>query len=290
MTTPERLTTERRVFRLLWRSRNIELRAGVALIGRSTNCAVVIDRPAVSRNHARLYVEGDTLTVEDIGSANGVYVNGERVVDPTPLGDGDRLLLGSEELVVAVSVVDEEPEEFGLPVSTGDLLVGADLVAVGLPADPPLDDSTHGRMVTTQKLDAFQALGRVADRMLVAGKYDAAIRVLAGHMRGVLEGVRAGDRIEEPIVAGSTQYAMKLAMAKLDGAWIDFVIEVHYRLKKVLPNDVVRQIAALVGQGVKVDRKLFLTYKTALRAAYGTLSVEEQQHCGEVMSLSLDVP
>ncbi len=68
------------------------------LIGRSAACDVVIDHPEVSGRHAILSITPDGLfEIQDIGSKNGVYVNGERIIRKT-LQEGDRVALGSHEI------------------------------------------------------------------------------------------------------------------------------------------------------------------------------------------------
>jgi len=68
------------------------------LIGRSAACDVVIDHPEVSGRHAILSITQDGLfEIQDIGSKNGVYVNGERIIRKT-LQEGDRVTLGSHEI------------------------------------------------------------------------------------------------------------------------------------------------------------------------------------------------
>jgi FHA domain-containing protein len=66
----------------------------------------------ISRAHAEIYWVGDVLYVRDCCSTNGTYVDGERVDTPRRLVPGQRLRLG---LDVAVTVVAEELDEFGLP-------------------------------------------------------------------------------------------------------------------------------------------------------------------------------
>ena len=64
-------------------------------VGRGGGCGVVIpDDQFVSTVHARLFRRGDDLLVEDLGSRNGTFVNGERVVAPTRLRRGDRVQFG----------------------------------------------------------------------------------------------------------------------------------------------------------------------------------------------------
>jgi pSer/pThr/pTyr-binding forkhead associated (FHA) protein len=68
-----------------------------AVIGRLPDCDVTLDDPSVSRRHARLLRDGGRWLIEDLGSTNGVLVNGESV-GRTELHDGDRLELGSVRL------------------------------------------------------------------------------------------------------------------------------------------------------------------------------------------------
>lgn len=53
---------------------------GATTVGRSPECAIQLDEPGMSRTHARLLPTDDALLVEDLGSANGVFLNGRRVL------------------------------------------------------------------------------------------------------------------------------------------------------------------------------------------------------------------
>ena len=71
------------------------------LIGRAEDCELVLRDPQVSRLHARLLPLGaDAVTVEDLGSSNGTFVNDTRVAGPMRIGAGDRLRLGSTVIMV----------------------------------------------------------------------------------------------------------------------------------------------------------------------------------------------
>lgn len=61
------------------------------VIGRDPSCEVVISDRQVSRYHARLTPAPDGVILEDMGSKNGTYYNGQRVMDPVVLQDGDLL-------------------------------------------------------------------------------------------------------------------------------------------------------------------------------------------------------
>ena len=67
----------------------------VRTIGRAAGVQFIVDAPLVSRVHCRLTLSADgNLTVEDLGSTNGTYVNDLRVEDPTPLQPADTLKVG----------------------------------------------------------------------------------------------------------------------------------------------------------------------------------------------------
>jgi pSer/pThr/pTyr-binding forkhead associated (FHA) protein len=71
---------------------------GVATIGRLPDNTLIIDNPAVSGHHARVFLDGDCYVVEDLRSKNGTYVNEQHVLRAT-LQDGDVLLVGKHKLV-----------------------------------------------------------------------------------------------------------------------------------------------------------------------------------------------
>jgi DNA-binding winged helix-turn-helix (wHTH) protein len=71
------------------------LKQGEHVVGRAEDVDICLDHESVSRRHARVVVSADRVTIEDLGSKNGTYVAGERVVAPHPLHDGDRIRVGS---------------------------------------------------------------------------------------------------------------------------------------------------------------------------------------------------
>jgi pSer/pThr/pTyr-binding forkhead associated (FHA) protein len=71
-------------------------------IGRSPDNGIVIDNPAVSNRHARVYSEEGRLMLEDFGSLNGTFVNGQRV-KMVSLKAGDAVNVGKHTIVVQES-------------------------------------------------------------------------------------------------------------------------------------------------------------------------------------------
>src|SRR3954470_17751848 len=69
------------------------------VIGRE-GCDVVLADPEVSRRHAALRSTAEGPAVEDLGSTNGTFVNGERITGVRVLADGDVVAFGSTEWVM----------------------------------------------------------------------------------------------------------------------------------------------------------------------------------------------
>lgn len=76
------------------------LHPGSTTVGRHPDSDIFLDDVTVSRHHCRFSTSGEALLVEDAGSTNGTYVNGERV-DTHRLAPGDEVLIGRFHLIVA---------------------------------------------------------------------------------------------------------------------------------------------------------------------------------------------
>ena len=87
----------RRQALLVGEGRRNVLSGARVVMGRSRECDIVVADPNVSRRHAELRREGDRWSVVDLGSTNGIKVNGRRV-DQAALSDGDRVTLGVTEM------------------------------------------------------------------------------------------------------------------------------------------------------------------------------------------------
>ncbi len=74
--------------------RSFDVTQEPVLIGRATECQIQSADPRVSRRHARIFWERGELWIEDLGSANGVWVAGERVAR-TKVPPGEPLVIGS---------------------------------------------------------------------------------------------------------------------------------------------------------------------------------------------------
>jgi hypothetical protein len=83
--------------------RRMLIGAAGATIGRSRECDIVIDDANVSRRHAEVRPASQGWTIADLGSTNGVRVNGRTVgAQPAPLSDGDQVELGTAQVTFEI--------------------------------------------------------------------------------------------------------------------------------------------------------------------------------------------
>ncbi len=88
---------------LIWQQRIVSLAAGENIAGRGEECSIVIDATTVSRRHARIMVVSGGATIEDLRSTNGTHVNKRTITAATPLNDGDRIALGTAEMILRIA-------------------------------------------------------------------------------------------------------------------------------------------------------------------------------------------
>src|SRR3954462_13005200 len=97
--------------------REVEL-AGAIVARRDPGSGIVLGDAEASRRHASFSAEGDTVTVEDLGSTNGTFVNGERLTGSRRVGEGERFRIGTTVFEVRSNVqatrigtaIPEEPD------------------------------------------------------------------------------------------------------------------------------------------------------------------------------------
>lgn len=79
---------------------SLKLEQKVIVLGRDSTCDLVLDDPQVSRRHARVVRVGDEITVEDLHSANGTFVDGKRLKGEDRVEPGRVISLGSHTFTV----------------------------------------------------------------------------------------------------------------------------------------------------------------------------------------------
>jgi pSer/pThr/pTyr-binding forkhead associated (FHA) protein len=77
-------------------------------IGRDSSNEVAINDAEVSRKHSRMIFQGGKYVIEDLGSTNGTFVNGQRLAGPVVLKSGDVVSLG-EQIVLMYDAINMDP-------------------------------------------------------------------------------------------------------------------------------------------------------------------------------------
>ena len=124
---------------------------GAVVVGRGRDTDLMLADELVSRHHARVSPHGPAAVVEDLGSRNGTFVNGEAIHGPTRLEPGDQLQLGvtlvelrsARQIAERPSAVHPVPPPLAVPARTPDYLASPDPADAG-PLLPPGDDPWAG--------------------------------------------------------------------------------------------------------------------------------------------------
>jgi len=87
--------------------RDFDIKKEATTIGRNTDCDFQIPLSVVSRRHCQIVAKGNSLTIRDLGSSNGTFVNGKRVQEAT-LSAGDTIVVGPVTFTV---VIDGSPSD-----------------------------------------------------------------------------------------------------------------------------------------------------------------------------------
>lgn len=133
------------------------------MIGREDGCQIVIPSRQVSRYHARISLSEEGTLLEDLGSKNGTHVNGDVVIDPVMLQDGDVIQVALAQEFVYLS------SEATLPLDFSDLVDRAH-PAPSLTCRLRLDKRSHRVWLLDQELtpplsvSQFQLLELLIDR------------------------------------------------------------------------------------------------------------------------------
>jgi pSer/pThr/pTyr-binding forkhead associated (FHA) protein len=258
----------RRVWLRFQDQRDFELAPGVTVVGRGDGCQLVLDDPLISRRHACFVVDDREITVKDLGSTNGVLVNGTRVDDMQVVVPGDQITIGrhnAELCWVPFSAAERGPRpremHSGRP-------------AVDTMVDQRLPDDVHPHhsdadSEATHQTRVLEMLSGVAEKAFELGRGVDAERILKRPLETILERAREGAAIDPRETSDAGLLAVRLARATGQGVWIDYVFQLFGALGK-LPTTVIvdeLHLAVRVASGVNIPA--FRRYVEAMRNAQG---------------------
>jgi len=247
-------------YRLRFLLQEFDLVRTVTIIGRSPDCHVTIEDPLVSRQHAQIMLDEQGASLEDLKSRNGVKVNGRPIRGRSRLKDGDRLRIGTQELVFC----EMKDKTAGLSRTTGFLRHCANChmpypqeltVCPTCGSSNSIDEDTMtGELAAMSEHSwSVQLLVEVLDRAIKTGRTADAHRTLQ----------RIGTQIDERLAAGGTldknqlgvvaSAAVRGSLATSDAGWVAWISRVYARAGAVPAKAVIEAIAELaMGQRATV--------------------------------------
>jgi hypothetical protein len=224
-------------FRLRFLLQEIDLPQGDTLIGRSASCQVTLDDPLVSREHARIKIQGEVAVIEDLGSRNGVQLAGQTIAGSAPLRNGDRLRIGTQELVFL-----ELPAMADRPTHAATRQTGfmchcaacaraypAELVAC--PACGARDRIEEDTLTGSDQRDwGLELAAEAVERARKAKQSDDLERVLSHARLGLEQRLAEGRSVQRHLVDGVCHAAGEVAMARGQAGWGRWALSIYASL------------------------------------------------------------
>ena len=165
------------------------LRPGVTTIGRSSGNDIVIDSLLVSRRHARLECSGGRCAVEDLGSANGLFVNSRRVSHAV-LEPGDRLRIGDVDLTFQPAGASQAPVWLEIGATRHPLLL--ERTTIGRSRDNSIRVADERASRHHARIDLQKGVFVISDLDSANGTYVNGQRIQTSKLRSGDE-IRIGD-------------------------------------------------------------------------------------------------
>ncbi len=250
-------------YRLRFLLQEIDVHRGVTFIGRSPDCQVTIEDPLVSRQHARVVIDDSGARIEDLKSRNGVRVNGQPVKGGAHIKDGDRLRIGTQELVFC------EIAEGSGPVAaartTGFLRHCArcrmpypqELLACPSCGETMQleEDTMTGQLGgDTSRSWGLQLLLEVLDKALALGRATDAVRALQRILVQIEERIVAGERLEPKQLDEVAMSACTVATATRDASQLIAVMRVYPR-SNLIPSPAVIEALGTVAVSMRAEMR-----------------------------------
>jgi hypothetical protein len=239
-------------YRLRFLLQEFDLPRGATLIGRSSDCHVTIEDPLVSRQHARIVIDGDDATLQDLGSRNGVKLNGGPIRGTAKLKDGDRLRVGTQELVFCrvehVASISAKTTGFLRHCAKCRLPYPQEVVACpNCGATEQMDEETlSGQFgAASQGSWSVQLLIEVLEKALSLSRVADAERILRRATAQVEERIVSREQVDPRQLATLAVAAVKVAQESADPTWGCWAAQVYRRVEFLPPADVIERLAQL---------------------------------------------
>jgi len=158
--------------------KDFPLGEGITLIGRQDDCDLRIPLSEISRKHAQLIIHEGSVTIRDMGSANGTYINNRRVAEQE-LTPGDHIIIGP---VVFTLQIDGKPQDIRQVRTRVEPRRHEPRKKA-----PPVDASAGTEITVLDEDDLFSELGGEIDPI------SALEQLAASGEQNIVEGIREDD-------------------------------------------------------------------------------------------------
>jgi hypothetical protein len=255
-------------YRLRFHLQEVDLAKDEILIGRGPECHVTIDDPMLSRRHARIELGGAGPVIEDLRSRNGTQLNGAALVGSATLQDGDRIRLGTQELVF----VAQSSSKRNFRTTSG--LIFCTGCAVPYPSSS--FQCPHCGEAAAEDTDAsidrdmpasgwtFHLLSQVVERAIEQGRLADAERMLARGLSELEEQLARGAEVDSAHVTAIAECAARLGCALRTSRWLEHGAKL-YTCAKTRPS---RDVLALLDT-LPADARLTDAVRRLRHAAAG---------------------
>jgi FHA domain len=208
---------------------------GVLEVGRSSDCWLTLEDEISSRVHARFHVDATTCEIEDLGSRNGTFVNGERIAGRRRVHDGDRIRIGRELMTMLESEI----------------------------ADPT-DASVRLRQTLApgEQAGMPEVMGQLIDKALKVGKARDAERYSSALLTQ-LAGIKLP--VDHPAARTTVDCLVRVAEHTGNGTWLDKLFHLHAEKRWVLEIDVLDKIRAALDRVPRIPGHGLRAYEDKLR-------------------------
>ncbi len=203
------------------------------IVGRGPTCQVTIDDPMLSRRHVRIDLRGSEPAIEDLGSRNGTQLNGQPLRGRAVLRDGDRIRLGTQELLflVPVSAHRHFRTTSGLRFCLG-CAVPYPSTSVQCP-HCGMSAGSEGEAATPRDVVAsgwtFHLLTQVVGRAIEQGRLADAERMLSRGLDELQEQLDLGVEVDAARISGVAECSARLGAALRTARWLDKSVSLYER-------------------------------------------------------------
>lgn len=216
--------------------RILDITPGRHDVGRMDGCWLILKSDRVSRYHARFHVRGGTLSVEDLGSRNGTFVNDERISGLVTLEPDDVVRIGDEKMKVLEAEATEDR-------------ISSDLrQTMGVGEDDPL---------------ARALLAELAEKSLRVGNYKDAER-FATALAKQLEARRVP--IDDPKARACIHCMIGLTAKLNSGAWVDRLFHLFASQRWIMSKETLTSVGEALDHVLRMPSTAgMLAYEKVLR-------------------------